>query len=371
MPSRTPAELPEQVLAAIRQLGAEQAPLAQLIASFDGENWVAIRQALSALRSFGPKAIGSAPAVLRLLYQRWNDALDDYTRYGLNEAAALLQEQLEHLNSASSSRVSGATEILEYIQSEGAKLLVALLQPPLELPHRGLLSLLCRIQPVPEGLADAISILMQAPLPEDNRDWHQITHARLLSDYISISQAPPPLELPPPPSVDTVEPEGEVDERQLLDLNALLTLELRSDEPSRAQSALRILLNLPHVDGFAPTLYELLSAPHWPADGTLRSLAIQRLASLEYETESLPQDLQQTGSEHGNAAFERLLQLATSAADTTLRRSALSALATLAARSSAAEALLHCAEEALSSQEPAIQRAGIRLLTQLAARGGD
>ncbi|MDX9720732.1 MAG: hypothetical protein RBU37_08285 [Myxococcota bacterium] len=372
MPNRTLAEIPEQVLAAARELGAEQSPLKQLLASFEGKAWVPIRQALSALRDFGPTAIGSAPTVLRLLCQRWNEQLDDYAQFGLNEAAQLLQEQLEALTKASASGVSGAAAILDYLQADGASLLVQLLAPPLRIPHRSLLSLLGRIRPVPQGLADAISVLMQAPIPEEQQVWHQLTHAQLLSAFISIGQAPPPLEIPPPPSVDSTEPEGEP-ERIPLDLDALLTLELRSNDPQRLRVALQALFGLPSVETFGPLLYELLSNPEWPGDLTLRSLCIQRLASLEYETESHPQQLEEqpsASSSTATAAFERLLQLATSEPDTSLRRAALSALTTLAARSGGAEALLECAENALQSREPAIQRAGIRLLTQLAAQHG-
>ncbi len=140
---------------------------------------------------------------------------------------------------------------------------------------------------------------------------------------------------------------------------ALLDAELRSGEPRRVDAALQALLR-PDAASLAPTLAQLLADPRWlsdPASVPTRARAVQRLAAWT------PSDAPDTDDDDdtGAAATALLLQLAVDG-PVAARVAALGALAGLDVPER-----LEVAQAAVASDEPRVQRAGVRLLGRLAA----
>ncbi len=138
---------------------------------------------------------------------------------------------------------------------------------------------------------------------------------------------------------------------------ALLDAELRSGEPRRVDAALQALLR-PDAASLAPTLAQLLADPRWlsdPASVPTRARAVQRLAAWT------PSDAPDTDDGTGAAAIALLLQLAVDG-PVAARVAALGALAGLDVPER-----LEVARAAIASDEPRVQRAGVRLLGRLAA----
>jgi hypothetical protein len=359
--------------------------------------WQESRTVLSTFSKDSHTHIGSAPVVLAFLVVSWPLGVEPYAAYGLHEAAALIDKALIPLRTAAAVGRPGAAPLLAFLEGPGLEALYPLLDPPLRIGHRSLIPLIANLRADPAQLQAPLLALLDAPIPAQDESWHGYTRAEGLRVLVNL-RLPRPMPEPPPLPKPVVPPERigvtppnthdtPVDSAHPLpttDLStesgepnhptgdpvptpppsshpllARLLAELRSHQPERVRLALDLARQVPGAPAaFLPHLPALIDDPTLIAsrDHT-RGLAL-RLWAENARTPAAPPA--------ARLAIGRILALARDASRPTLRAEALDTLRELIPR--AAETAFDLAEEALEAPEPAVQSAGLRLLSALATR---
>ena len=329
----------------------EDAVLRRLIAELQPGRWPEARAAMSTLTKEPAAALGAAPAVVAWLIDGWPRATDNYAHYGINEAGLLCERLIGALRGATH---PAAARLLALMTGPALARILPLFRPPLQIGHRGLLRYLSAAEVRDEPARQALSALLDAPLPREEQGWHQQTRAealRLLVDRAPLRPPPPP---PPPPP-------PEAPEAPPRDLAERLALELRSGSPLRARMALDLALG---VDGaaeaLAPTIEALLDDPilnRDPNGPAVRAAGLRLLTRAARPPAPRPPPPQ-------TPAQARLLALAAEAPSTEAQVAALLAIAAALPRDRYEAPAL--AEQALGSPAPSVQVAGVALLAALA-----
>jgi len=326
--------------------------LQRLLAELQPGRWQEARVAMGTLGKDPAAALGAAPVVVAWLIDGWPRATDGYAHYGLNEAGLLCERLIGALRG---SPHPAAARLLALMTGPALTRILPLFRPPLHIAHRGLLRYLAAADVRDEPARQALSTLLDAPLPREDQGWHQQTRAealRLLVDRAPLRPPSPPTPPPAAPAAPEAPPR---------DLPERLALELRSGSPLRARMALDLALG---VDGaaeaLAPDIETLLDDPilnRDPNGPSVRAAGLRLLARAARPPPPRPPVA-------STPAQARLLAVAAAAPSTEAQVAALMAIAAALPRDRHAAPAL--AEQALSSPAPSVQVAGVALLAALA-----